>query len=144
MYNGLLHAHSGLRWIALFFIIAAIVVSFTSKNKPYAASEKKMALFALISVHVQLLIGFVLYFISPKITFPEGFMKNATLRFLHMEHLVGMILGIALITIGYSIAKRKTEAADKRKAIKRFFIIGFLIILVMIPWPFRGMGNGWF
>lgn len=144
MYNGLLHAHSGLRWIALFLIIATIIVSFTSKNKPYSVGEKKLALYTLITFHLQLVIGFVLYFISPKITFPEGFMKNATLRFLHMEHLVGMILGIVIITLGYSLAKRKTEDSAKRKTIKTFFIIGLVIVFAMIPWPFRGMGNGWF
>jgi len=145
MYNGLLHAHSGLRWIALFLIIATIIISFTSKNKPYSATEKKLGLFSLISVHIQLIIGFILYLgVSPKITFPEGFMKDPILRFLHMEHLVGMLLAIALITIGYSKAKRKTEDSAKRKTIRTFFILGLVIILAMIPWPFRGMGNGWF
>ena len=94
MYNGLLHAHSGLRWIALFFILAAIIISFTAKGKPYSAGEKKLALFTLISFHIQLLIGLYLYFTSPKVSFAEGFMKDTLTRFYSVEHIFGMLLAI--------------------------------------------------
>ncbi|MFK8037354.1 MAG: hypothetical protein AB8B74_03610 [Crocinitomicaceae bacterium] len=145
MYNGLLHAHSGLRWIALFLIIATIVISFTSKNKPYSGFEKKLALYTLISFHVQLLIGLFLYFSeNGRIDFFEGFMKNDIARFYNVEHIFGMIVAIVLITIGYSKAKRKTEDSAKRKTIKMFYIIGLIIVLYSIPWPFRGLGGHWF
>ncbi len=146
MYNGLLHAHSGLRWIALFLIIITILISFTSKNKPYSAGEKKLALFTLISFHIQLLIGLYLYFSeNGRITFFEGFMKSDVARFFNVEHITGMLIAITLITIGYSKAKRQSEAAAKRKTIKTFYIIGLLIVLATIPWPFRtALGAGWF
>jgi undecaprenyl pyrophosphate phosphatase UppP len=146
MYNGLLHAHSGLRWIALFLILATIIVSFTSKSKPYSATEKKLALFTLISFHIQLLIGLYLYFVSPKVNFAvEGFMKNAMFRFYNVEHITGMVIGIILITIGYSKAKRKIDDASKRKTVKTFYIIGLIIVLATIPWPFReALGANWF
>ncbi len=144
MYNGLLHAHSGLRWIALFFILAAIIISFTAKGKPYSAGEKKLALFTLISFHIQLLIGLYLYFTSPKVSFAEGFMKDTLTRFYSVEHIFGMLLAIILITMGYSRAKRKEEANAKRKTIRVFYIIGLLIVIATIPWPFRALGAGWF
>ncbi|MFD1553617.1 cytochrome B [Putridiphycobacter roseus] len=144
MYNGLLHAHSGLRWIALFFILAAIIISFTSKGKPYSAMEKKLALFTLISFHIQLVIGLYLYFTSPKVNFFEGFMKDSVARFFNVEHIFGMLIAIVLITMGYSKSKKKTEASAKRKTIKTFYIIGLLILIATIPWPFRGLGGSWF
>lgn len=145
MYNGLLHAHSGLRWIALILIITTIIISFISKNKPYSPVEKKLALFTLISFHIQALIGLYLYFSeSGRIIFFEGFMKNGIARFFNIEHIFGMLVAITLITIGYSKAKRKTDDQAKRKIIKKLFIIALIIILVTIPWPFRGFGNGWF
>ena len=133
MYNGLLHAHSGLRWIALFLIIATIIISFSSKNKPYSATEKKLALYTLITFHIQLLIGLYLYFTSAKVNFYEGFMKDTLARFYNIEHIFGMLVAILLITIGYSKAKRKSEDSAKRKTIKTFYIIGLLIVLATIP-----------
>lgn len=146
MYNGLLHAHSGLRWIALFLIIFTIIISFTAKNKPYSATEKKLALFTLISFHIQLLIGLYLYFsANGKVNFYEGFMKDSVSRFFNVEHIIGMLIAILLITLGYSKAKRKTEDSAKRKTIKTFYIIGLLVVLATIPWPFReALGANWF
>jgi len=75
--NGLAHAHSGLRWIALILIIYAIINAILSKNKgEYLKKDKMLNLFAMVSLHVQLLIGFVLYFISPKVSFSAGMDEN--------------------------------------------------------------------
>lgn len=146
MYNGLLHAHSGLRWLALLFLILALVkgISGWMGQKEYTEGDRKMALFALIFTHIQLLLGLALYFISPKVTFEAGFMKNALTRFYSVEHIVMMILAIILITIGYSTAKRAADGLAKHKKIVIFYGIGLLIILAAIPWPFRGLGAGWF
>ncbi len=145
MYNGLLHAHSGLRWIALFFIIITLVKAFGSKNKPYLDGERKLGLFTLISFHIQGLIGFYLYFTSPKVNFIEGFMKDDLFRFFNMEHILGMVIAITFVTIGYSKSKKKEDAAAKRKQIKVWFSLALLILLVTIPWPFReALGGSWF
>ena len=102
-------------------------------------------LFALITVHLQLLIGLFQYFLSDKVQFIDGWMKNPLLRFYGMEHLVGMLLAITLITIGYSKAKRRENYIDKFKAIRIFYTLGLIIILLFIPWPFRSiLGGGWF
>lgn len=146
MYNMLKHAHSGLRWLLLAALIYAIIKGFHSwrSGKPF---NRPSALIALILTHIQLIIGLLLYFIyAPivKVNFEEGFMKNDVTRFYTVEHFVTMILAIALITIGYSRGKRKPEAAAAGKAVFVFYLIGLLLILLGIPWPFRGLGAGWF
>ena len=146
MYNGLLHAHSGLRWIVLALLIWAIIqaiTGFTSKRE-YKKSDRLSALLAMIFSHIQLLIGLVLYFISPKVAFAEGMMKNDVLRFFTMEHILMMAVGIILITIGFSTAKRTTDALSKHKKVMIYYGTGLLIILAGIPWPFRELGAGWF
>jgi hypothetical protein len=40
------------------------LIGFTSK-KEFTANDRKIALFGLIGSHVQLLVGLVLYFVSP-------------------------------------------------------------------------------
>lgn len=143
MYNALRHAHSGLRWVVLALLIAAIVVAYQKMSKKDTSVAKQPFLFNLIGIHVQTLLGLVLYFISPKVSFAEGFMKVTELRFFAVEHIAMMIIAAIVITIGYSKGKR--QAAPKRyKTLFIFNLIGLVIIIASIPWPFRGLGAGWF
>lgn len=146
MYNGLLHAHSGLRWIALILLIVAIINALRSKRKnSYVKKDKMINLFAMITLHTQLLIGLFLYFNSPKVQFTEGWMANASLRFHGMEHLVGMILAIVIVTIGRKKAENARSNQLKHSKIITWYTIGLILILAFIPWPFREvLGGQWF
>jgi uncharacterized membrane protein len=140
----LTHAHSGLRWVALILLLLAIVNAFTSKT--FEKKHKMINLFTMITLHTQLIIGLIQYFItSGKVKFFDGWMKEAAYRFYGMEHLLGMLIAIVLITVGYSKSKRGTTDAEKFKSIKVFYLIGFILILASIPWPFRtALGGSWF
>jgi len=143
MYEALKSAHSGLRWVALILILWAIYNAFTSKE--FNKREKLVNLFSMVILHLQLIMGLILYFISPKVKFFEGWMKDAVYRFYGMEHLAGMLIAVVLITFGYSKSKRAKTAAEKFKPIKIFYLIGLIIILASIPWPFRAnLGGAWF
>lgn len=150
MYNGLLHAHSGLRWVALILILIAIINAAKSQNSGrYEKKDKMINLFTMIVMHIQLLIGLVMYFMSPKVAFVEGWMSSDTAggmyRFFGVEHIFGMIVAITLITIGRSKAEKKLKGTrDKHRRILINYTFGLVIILATIPWPFRGFGNGWF
>ena len=147
MYSALKHSHSGLRWVVLALLIAAIVAAWQAWSKKDNSQSKpgKVALFALIFTHVQLLLGLVLYFVySPYVQFTAGVMKDKLLRFYTVEHLVGMLIAIILITIGYSKGKRQLPDAKGHKTLFTYYLIGLVLILLSIPWPFRGLGAGWF
>lgn len=150
MYNGLLHAHSGLRWIALILLVAAIINAMISKSKGrYEKKDKMLNLFAMITLHTQLLIGLGLYFINArhKVSFDGKWMTDAEgmYRFFGMEHFIGMLLAIVVITIGRKKAEKASLAADKHKKIITWYIIGLLLIIAFIPWPFRtALGGAWF
>jgi NADH:ubiquinone oxidoreductase subunit 2 (subunit N) len=140
----LTHAHSGLRWVAIILLLLAIVNAFTAKS--FEKKHKMINLFTMITLHTQLIIGLVQYFItSGKVKFFDGWMKEAAFRFYGMEHLMGMLIAIVLITLGYSKSKRGTTDSEKFKPIKLFYLIGFILILASIPWPFRtALGGSWF
>jgi undecaprenyl pyrophosphate phosphatase UppP len=140
----LTHAHSGLRWVALILLLLAIVNAFTSKT--YEKKHRLINLFAMVTLHTQLLIGLVQYFVtSTKVQFVDGWMKNPLLRFYGMEHILLMIIAIVLVTIGHSKSKKGTTPEEKFKPIKLWYVIGLLQILAAIPWPFRTvLGGGWF
>ncbi|MEO1023701.1 MAG: cytochrome B, partial [Bacteroidota bacterium] len=114
-------------------------------KKEFTATDRKVALFAFIFTHIQLLLGILLYMISPKVQFVAEVMDSIVLRFYTVEHFSTMLFGIALITIGYSSAKRSSVDIQKHRKIALFYGFGLLLILVGIPWPFRAaLGAGWF
>jgi hypothetical protein len=141
--QALISAHSGLRWIALLLLVLAIVNAFTSKD--YEKKHRLVNLFTMITFHIQLVLGLILYFISDKVQFTDGWMKEAMYRFYGMEHLTGMLLAIIAITIGHSKSKKGTDATAKFKSIKRWYVLALILVLAFIPWPFRAeLGAGWF
>jgi uncharacterized membrane protein SirB2 len=59
-------------------------------------------------------------------------MKNDTYRFWAIEHIAGMIVSVAFISIGYSALKK----SNNKKA-NMFFVLALIVILAVVPWPFR-------
>ncbi len=151
MYNILLRSHSGLRWVILALVLGAIFRAFTNiSSGKFTPLDDKLTLFSLISAHIQLLLGLGLYFISPWVekAMANGMgaaMKDSVDRFWAVEHIFGMVIGIALITIGRIASKKAVTDTEKFKKVAVYFSIGLLIILATIPWPFREhLGRGWF
>lgn len=146
--TGIIHLHSAFRYLVLLFLLAAIVdaVVALGGNKPYRKSSKLLALFALISTHIQLVLGLALYFLGDKgmaMFKVADVMSISSARFFAVEHVTGMLLAITLITVGYSRAKR--SATDRKKYITTalFYGLGLLIIFAMIPWPFMKEFGSW-
>jgi len=141
-----LHAHSGLRWLVLIFIIIAIINAAIKLKKGNAAGFKgySMNRLAMITMHLQLLIGLVLYFISEKVIFDASSMKIPIYRFFLVEHIALMVAAVVLITIGYVKSDRAGEDRKKHRSIIIYYSISLFLILISIPWPFRGFGSGWF
>lgn len=141
----LVHTHSGLRWVALILLVYAVLNAMSRKNSgEFSKKDKMVNLFAMVTLHIQLLLGLALYFTSGKVNFGSGWMKEDIYRFYGMEHFAGMLLAIVLVTIGYSKAKRVEAAVQKHKYTLTFYALGLLLILAFIPWPFRALGGNWF
>lgn len=143
IYLLLKHSHSGIRWITLFLILAAIINSFYKRKNNYSATDKKLNVFAVYFLHIQVIIGFGLYFISPKVVFSAESMSNAMLRFFLVEHVSLMIVAVILATLGYSISKKTTNDHKKHRRISVFYALTLAMILVAIPWPWQGLASAW-
>ncbi|HSP12279.1 MAG TPA: hypothetical protein VLO29_07110 [Salegentibacter sp.] len=145
MYPTLQFIHSYWAYLVLIVLLIAAVnaiVGYTS-NKEYGATNFRLALFSLITSHIQLLIGIVLYFVAPYFqAFSEvgmgGVMKDSTLRLYNVEHPLIMIIAVVLITIGYSKHKKKLTSKPKFKVLAIFYSIALILMLSRIPW------NAWF
>jgi len=123
--------HSWFRYVVFVLVLLAIIQSLLGwlGKKPYTEGNRKINLFALISAHTQLLIGIVLYFLSPNVQFNSGTMKNDTTRYFTVEHWVMMLIAIVLITIGHAKSKRILLPEGKHKTIAIYYIIAFVIII---------------
>ncbi len=142
MYEFIQKFHSGWAYLALLLLVIAVinaVLGYIGK-KEFTAKDRKIAIFGLIGTHSQLLVGLILYFVSP-----NGFsalsnsgmgvvMKNAALRLTAVEHPVINIIAITLITIGWSKHKKLTTSESKFKTFAIFYTLGLLLILSRIPW----------
>lgn len=153
MYNGLLHLHNVLRWVILLLLVIAIVKSFAgmSNNRPLTNGDKKLGLFLMISAHIQLLIGLYQWLAGRYGIFtaslPEGtsVMKDKFFRFFMIEHPVGMLIAVILITIGRGQAKKNITDAQKHKRAFWCYMIALILILAVVPWPFREIiARPWF
>jgi hypothetical protein len=128
--------HSGWAYLALLLLVVAVVnsvIGMTSK-KEFTAKDRKIALFGLIATHIQLVVGFILYFVSPLGFASFGQMAESDIRIPSMEHPLLNIIAIVLITIGWSKHKKATANEAKFKSIAIFYGIGLLLILSRIPW----------
>ncbi len=137
--------HSYWAYLVLLILIIATVnalVKFIGK-KEFHAKDFRISLFTLIVMHIQLLIGIVLFFASDYLSLISemgmgSIMKNSSLRSNIIEHPITMILVVILITIGYSKHKKKLTSISKFKTIGIFYTLSLLLVLAKIPW------NTWF
>jgi len=139
MFSVLIFIHSILRWGILLFGVYAIVISAQRlmAKKDFSKGENLSHVLFVIFCHTQLLVGLILYFISPAVdqAFKSGaMMSNSEYRFVAVEHIATMIIAIALIQVGRTLSKKATTDNGKHKKALVFFTIGLLLILSRIPW----------
>ena len=134
----LVRAHSGLRYVVLALLIAAIYVAFTKRSEP-KAPYSKVYLFAMIATHTQLLIGLILYAMDWGVKVRFDMMGDKFYRFYTVEHIVGMLIAIALITVGHAQGKKLNHGK-----VFTYYLIALILIFLSIPWPFRNLGAAWF
>ena len=141
MYETIQMLHSYLAYVALAILFLAVANAITGliSNRMFTmGKDLRLSLFALILCHIQLLVGLVLYFVSPSglSAIQEFGMGGLTseARLLAVEHPFVNILAIVSITIGWSRHKKFVEGDKKFKSIAIFYGIGLLLILSRIPW----------
>ncbi|MGY6562105.1 MAG: hypothetical protein ACXITV_08360 [Luteibaculaceae bacterium] len=145
MYTGLTHLHSTLRWVLLIVLIFTTISFFlkASNNSKYMKGDNRNSLITLIVCHLQLLIGWILYFLSPivSVALNSGeIMKDTVYRYWSVEHASTMTIAIILITVGRARGKKVSTDTAKFKTQAIFFLLGLILILASIPWPFRAEG----
>ncbi len=133
--------HSYWAYIVLTILIVAVLntlIGLLSK-KEFKDKDLRISLFALITTHIQLILGVIAYFTSTYFQTMQSqgmgyVMKNSVLRKPLVEHPLMILIAIALITIGFSKHKKKTTDQAKFKTIFTYYFIALVLILAVIPW----------
>lgn len=141
MYHFIKSLHSGIRYIVLILVVLAIIQALLGwlGKKNYTEGNRKLNLFTLISVHTQLLIGLILYFVSPLVQFTGTAMKEPTTRYWTVEHITMMIIAVIIITVGYSRSKKVLSAEKKHLNIFIFYLLAALVVIITLILSHRGV-----
>ncbi len=128
-----------------YLVLLVLILSFLNatigkiKGKDFETKDLRLSLFGLIISHIQLVIGLILYFVHP--LFKQwsnlgmvGVMKDAQVRLYLVERPSTNLLAIILITTGWSLHKRQSDAGKKFLRIALFYGLGLLLLLSRIPW----------
>lgn len=131
--------HSYWAYLVLLILAVAIFNSFLGKilRRDFSTKDLRISLFGLIFSHIQLVIGLILYFVSPWFgkwsELGVGVVKNAETRLYLIEHPITNILAIVLITMGWSMHKRQSLSGKKFLRIGLFYTLGLVLLLSKTP-----------
>ncbi len=141
MYTGFLHLHNTLRWLLLIVIVVTLVKYLMGwlGSKPWTKTDNLLGIVFTSLMDIQLLTGLVLYFfLSPviKLAFSDfgAAMKDSELRFYAVEHILMMVVAVALVHVGRAKSKKAKTDKSKFKVAGIFFLIALVVILAAIPW----------
>ncbi|MEL6671188.1 MAG: hypothetical protein AAFR61_03325 [Bacteroidota bacterium] len=146
MYNFFLYTHSYLRWIVLILAVIVLAQSFMGwfGDKTYAKRDNALSASFVGTMHLQLLIGLLLYFVWSPFglqafqSMGSAVMKDSAVRYWAVEHISIMIIAIAIAQIGRSRAKKAAADKAKWKTQAIFFGIAVVLMLSRIPWGEAG------
>lgn len=131
-----LHKHLG--WTVFVVLFLAVIWAFYKwkGKKGYGRFDMIFYLIATSLIEFQVLMGIILYIAKQKW---KGFseMDVAAIRFFAVEHLLGMLIVVALISIGRGRSKRSEDPVKKHRNVAVWFGLAFILILLSFPFPFR-------
>lgn len=131
MLDLLLLTHSIFRYFVLIFLIVLVLRSLLGmvNKSAYQPLDEKFSLWLFIVTHTQLLIGLILYFVSPVVVFSGASMKDPIARYWLIEHNTMMIIAIVFITLARITAKKLTDPTAKYR---RLFIFNAIALLLIV------------
>lgn len=149
LYTILLPIHSIVRWLLIIAVVAAVARAFMGwlGKKAWTRTDDKIGLAFTSLMDLQLLIGLILYVISPilQTAFQNfgGAMSNAQLRFFAVEHILMMVIAVVFAHVGRALSKKASSDLLKHRRAAIWFGLALLVILVAIPWPFTAAARPW-
>ncbi len=149
LYSILLPVHSFVRWLLVIAVVVAVARAFMGwfGKKAFTALDNKIGLAFTSLLDLQLLIGLILYVISPilQTAFQNfgGAMSNTQMRFFAVEHILMMVIAVVLAHVGRALSKKASTDVLKHRQAAIWFGLALLVMLLAIPWPFSPVSRPW-
>ncbi len=132
-YQIIQHLHSGWAYLtvlmAILFFLAVSMYAMNKKTKDNTIT--KISFFTTLVFHIQMVVGIILYFVSPYAQWTENTMKDETSRLYALEHPLIMFTAVILVTVANSKIK-KSETIKLPVAI--LVLLALACVLSRIPW----------
>ncbi|WP_149244097.1 hypothetical protein [Dyadobacter sp. 32] len=147
MYQALLIFHSATRWLVLLSLAYSVFRAYKgySGGHTFTKQDDTVRHVTATVAHIQLMIGFTLYFQSPIIKYFWQHFREAVRigdsAFFGLIHMFFMFIAIMLISIGSALAKRQTAHHLKFRIMLLWFSVALIVILALIPWPFSPLAG---
>ncbi len=140
-----LFLHGLTRWVVLLAGLWLVFTALSSLGRPGSAHGAPVRVpwrVYMGGIHLQLLLGVLLLFISPLALASWADMGTAMkvrpMRFFVVEHTTMMIVALLVAQWGSVKARRAIDAAGAARTSLVFGGLSLLLILAAIPWPFMG------
>ena len=146
-YTFLLHLHSALRYLSLLLLLLSFIIGIAQaiNRSGLSLNVRRIYLWTVIFLNAQLVIGLIMYVLRGYYTAWANMQNMGSIfNFFGVEHFTGMLIAISLINIGYHSAIKRSSGRSAHKRIAVFYGIGFLMIFMLIPWPFLHSWATWF
>lgn len=137
MYGILLGIHNVLAW-AVLLVGVLVIARAATRSATWAEADTGLVRKLTLLVHLQLLAGLGLWFVSPAVAAARvsmgDTMKEPTLRRLVVEHPSLMILAAIAATVSGVLVKKAPNSAAKAKKALVGTLITLVLIAAVIPW----------
>lgn len=128
--------HSYNRYLILAALVFVLYRAYSGwlGRKPFEKPDNTASLVLLILAHLQLLIGLIMYAFTStwtQMAFANfgAAMKDPMQRYFAVEHILAMIIAIALIQLGRTFSKKATNDTEKHRKLAVYTSIALLIIV---------------
>jgi len=136
----LLTAHNLLRWGVLIAAAWALLRAYWGwfGNRAYNPVDRQSGLLFSILFDLQVTLGIILAVLSPLVRVAlanfGNAMKDASLRFIMVEHIPLMLLAVIIVHVTSSWSKKAPDDAGKHRRTALGFTLALVMVVIAIPW----------
>jgi hypothetical protein len=137
MYGFLIGAHNLLAW-AVLMLGGFVILRAIGRSATWSDAETGLVRRLTLLVHLQLLAGLGLWFVSPSVAAARASMgdtmKDPALRRLVVEHPFLMVLAVVVATVSGVLVKKAPHSAAKAKKALIGTLVTLALVAAVIPW----------
>jgi hypothetical protein len=120
----LLLAHSHWRWVVLGLVLATSLELLASRlgRRAWTDLDAKLVLVSRISVHVQVVMGLILYLLRS---------RWSDMRFTG-EHVIMALAAVAVLEVAAARSKKAADPSARLRSASTGFLIGLVLVSIVI------------